>query len=587
MSMRSILMFFPVLLTGCFFEGFRAPTTDQSLSLSLVGGVSSIKEVTEDTELSFDLVHRPNPRVTFKLVAPPKLGSLTAFDTALGRATYRPNADVSGVSDSLEVKMLLDGDDTAIADQFTVVLKILPVNDAPTLAARTLTVISGQTLAETLVGADPDKDSLSYSVVTGVQHGALTLNAAGQVSYQATAGYSGPDSFEVIVRDAQTTSNPVKISINVQENAALLINRNLVSDCATNPLYNGCVFWKNPVAQRGAPFAVFPSPETDLSALQIQAITIPAGWLDTTGFLRNSTIDVYSDTIANTAARVTAAGGFKAVHANDPARKVAQIHTFYWLMVQARYMKQRVGNFFAENANIRVLASDPTVIDNAYYDSESNQISLGRIAPNFGGADVALGAEVTHHEMGHANVFFATNGAIFFNDDQSTKLCQRVPNGPVNVCCITRDGCSWAANEGLADHHAALLFFNTPVVGEQFENDLNGLSACGVPRNSPANVNLTADQAHNACVNAGAAPLAGEVHVTGSLYAAIWYELKKATPAADAVDIDKLFNEHLKVMTGADTFVTLYNKIRAVDTALFGGKFGPRVQAEFQRRGVI
>jgi len=744
----------------------------------MVGGHVAEKSVNEDTELRFNLANKPNPRISFKLLSQPAYGSVTGFDAVSGEIYYQPNPNVSNVNDTIQFQIILDGNESANPETYSVLLRILPVNDlpvasdlsatlnedtpgfinatgtdvdndpltfvvvtpptkgtvqfdaansrwlytptansngadsftfrardgvgesnlssasitvtpvndiptltapnaatinedtaanitangqdvdgdtltfelitapangtavlngstwtytpranfngndsftfrardavatstpvtaniavtavndAPVLAMQSFAVASGRTLAATLSASDVDNATLTFRVTSIVQHGVLNVNTAnGQLTYTPVNGYFGPDFFEAVANDGALDSAVVRFNISVEENIDdTVLARNLVANCASNPAYNACIFWKNPVAQVGAPFPAVIAANTNLSQHQIHAVNIPATWYDNSGFFRNSTFDLYFDTVNNNAGRVPTAGGnFKFTYANDNNRRVGQVLTFYWMMLQMKYMKQRLGNFFAEAKNIKVFSSDPDPVDaadNAYFDPSVNEVHLGR--DSVYGTDMGLGAEVTLHEMGHANAEHATNGAIGINDGLSTKSCRRTPTSPANVCCITRDGCSWAIGEGLADHHVAMLFFDVPALGETYMNRLDGLDTCGVPRNSLQNTNLTATQVYNSCgVNINAPALNGEVHGVGSLYASIWYELKRAARAqggADAVDIDRLFNEHLKVITGPDTFVTIYNKIRSIDTALFGGKFGARLQTEFQRRGII
>jgi len=62
---------------------------------------------------------------------------------------------------------------------------------------------------------DPDGDALTAVLVSGVSHGALTLNANGSFSYVPAANYNGPDSFTYQASDGELDSNVATVSITV------------------------------------------------------------------------------------------------------------------------------------------------------------------------------------------------------------------------------------------------------------------------------------------------------------------------------------------------------------------------------------
>jgi hypothetical protein len=68
--------------------------------------------------------------------------------------------------------------------------------------------------AITLTASDIDFDSLTYSIVTGPAHGALT-GTPPDVTYTPAANYNGPDSFSFRAWDGQAFSAPATVSITV------------------------------------------------------------------------------------------------------------------------------------------------------------------------------------------------------------------------------------------------------------------------------------------------------------------------------------------------------------------------------------
>ena len=90
-----------------------------------------------------------------------------------------------------------------------------PVNQAPTAMAQSLSVNSGQTLAITLAGSDPEKAPLTYTVVTQPVSGTLAGTGVGRV-YTPKAGFSGSDSFTFKVNDGSLDSAVATVAITVK-----------------------------------------------------------------------------------------------------------------------------------------------------------------------------------------------------------------------------------------------------------------------------------------------------------------------------------------------------------------------------------
>lgn len=65
--------------------------------------------------------------------------------------------------------------------------------------------------------SDPDLDNISTTLATDVSNGTLALNSDGSFTYTPSAGYSGPDSFTYRANDATLSSNPVTVTIVVNQ----------------------------------------------------------------------------------------------------------------------------------------------------------------------------------------------------------------------------------------------------------------------------------------------------------------------------------------------------------------------------------
>jgi hypothetical protein len=359
---------------------------------------------------------------------------------------------------------------------------------------------------------------------------------------------------------------------------------NRVTNCFSNPNYNSCLFWKNPVAMNGAPLPGTIAANSNLSAYQIHAVNIPRSDYDSSGFLKNTSIDVKARNASRVLSRVsTASGNFKYSYGNDSEHRFSQVMAFYWINAQIKYMVQRVGKFFAKDKNIEVFSWYPD-LDNAFWDPFNRFVVIS--SDKVSGAEFSLGAEIYLHEMGHANIAYGTNFAIYnTSNTDTTKECTGIPTA---TCCKDAMGCLGAIDEGQADYHAAIVFPSNTALGEALVNKVDGFDECGVIRKIDSNVNLTAADAFTKCraIDPG---LDGEVHLMGRVYASVWWEVRKraaARSADEAKSLDTLFSEHLLVLAASDTFRDALTKIRTIDSQLFANKFSADFENEFARRGI-
>jgi len=89
-----------------------------------------------------------------------------------------------------------------------------PTNQVPVANDQAVTTAQDTSKAITLTGSDADGDALTYSVVTGPAHGALS-GTAPNLTYTPTSGYSGSDSFTFKVNDGKVDSNVATVTITV------------------------------------------------------------------------------------------------------------------------------------------------------------------------------------------------------------------------------------------------------------------------------------------------------------------------------------------------------------------------------------
>jgi len=137
-----------------------------------------------------------------RIVAGPQHGQVTVASD--GSFTYLADANDNG-ADSFTYKVN-DGElDSAIA---TVMLTIVPVNDAPTAGDQQLTTDEDTSIIGSLLAVAVDIDSalLQGSIVIGPQHGQVSVAADGSFTYTADANYNGTDSFTYKVNDGELDS---------------------------------------------------------------------------------------------------------------------------------------------------------------------------------------------------------------------------------------------------------------------------------------------------------------------------------------------------------------------------------------------
>ena len=149
------------------------------------------------------------PALTYAVVAGPQHGGVT-FNPD-GSYVYAPTANYNG-PDSFTFKA---NDGSLDSNTATVALTINAVNDAPVAANGSAsgnedTAITGQASA-----TDVDSPSLTYALVSGPTHGALTFNSTGSYSYTPSANYNGPDSFTFKANDGSLDSNTATVSLTV------------------------------------------------------------------------------------------------------------------------------------------------------------------------------------------------------------------------------------------------------------------------------------------------------------------------------------------------------------------------------------
>ncbi|WP_310734448.1 tandem-95 repeat protein, partial [Ideonella livida] len=161
--------------------------------------------------------------LAFSVDTHPSNGSVT-IDAATGIYTYTPDAGWSGVDSFIVLVDDGNGGQTPVTVQVTV----NPVNDAPeggdvtdpdwdaTDGRYELTTDEDTPVGGTVAAGDADGDTLAFSVDTDPTHGSVSLDpATGVYTYTPDAGWSGVDSFVVLVDDGNGGQTPVTVQVTV------------------------------------------------------------------------------------------------------------------------------------------------------------------------------------------------------------------------------------------------------------------------------------------------------------------------------------------------------------------------------------
>lgn len=159
-------------------------------------------EVNEDSQLnsSFPKTDNSSRGLTYNIDSGPSNGQL---NITAGNFTYIPNSNFFGI-DSFTYSISNNDDST---DPGTVIINVLPINDAPTVENVDFFITTGDNLL-ILTGNDIDNDNLVFTIVSFPTSGSLELDL-NQVTYNGPAGTF----FDYVANDGTINSNKGRVSI--------------------------------------------------------------------------------------------------------------------------------------------------------------------------------------------------------------------------------------------------------------------------------------------------------------------------------------------------------------------------------------
>ncbi len=163
----------------------------------------------EDTPTAVNLVGSDPDADTlaYSVVTGPSHGSLSGIAPNL---TYTPNKNFNG-QDNFTFKI---NDGTADSSLGTVTITVTAVNDPPIATNEMITALEDTPAPVVLTAMDPDGSPLTYSIIKGPEHGALS-GAEPNLTYTPSPNYNGPDGFTFKASDGTADSMPASMSIMV------------------------------------------------------------------------------------------------------------------------------------------------------------------------------------------------------------------------------------------------------------------------------------------------------------------------------------------------------------------------------------
>ncbi len=178
--------------------------------------------IDEDTPASVSVTAADaegNP-TTFRLATQPSNG--TAVVNGNGTLTYTPDPDYSG-SDSFAV---VANDGSADSNVATVGVTVTPVNDAPviTTAGGAVSVDENTTAVLTLTATDVENDTLTWSIASGTDAAAFSIDSAsGALIFASAPNFEAPldadgnnvYQVDVVANDGTDNSAPFSLTVTV------------------------------------------------------------------------------------------------------------------------------------------------------------------------------------------------------------------------------------------------------------------------------------------------------------------------------------------------------------------------------------
>ncbi|HVJ31777.1 MAG TPA: Ig-like domain-containing protein [Terriglobia bacterium] len=239
--------------------------------------VDEVMSLKEDTTLHGAVIASDvdGDHLVYGLVDGPQHGTVS-FDSN-GTYTYTPNDDYNG-SDSFTFKA---NDGSLDSNTGIVNLTVTPVDDAPVASDAAATTPEDTALKGHVTATDVDGDHLTYSLVSGPQHGTISLNSDGTYTYTPNADYNGADSFTYKASDGSLESHAGIANLTVTP----------VNDAPVITADNTALHYYETSAGTGPRSQTF-SAQPHVQITDIDSAHMSTATLDTHGFQHGDTLHI-------------------------------------------------------------------------------------------------------------------------------------------------------------------------------------------------------------------------------------------------------------------------------------------------------
>lgn len=194
------------LLTALIFLSCNNNTAGPDKPTQIPEIINFNLEVNEDSQITFALpkTDSSSSGLTYTIIENPQNGILSIV---AGNLTYAPSPNYFGI----ESFSYTISNESNSSDLGSVVINVLPVNDAPIVQNKSFFITSGNNVM-TLEGEDIDNENLYFSIVNYPSEGSLDLDI-NQVTYNGPGGKF----FDYVANDGELNSNIGRISIISQD----------------------------------------------------------------------------------------------------------------------------------------------------------------------------------------------------------------------------------------------------------------------------------------------------------------------------------------------------------------------------------
>ena len=192
----------------CAAANAAPDAVDDSATVAEDSGVNAIAVLANDSDADGDAL-------TITTVTQGAHGSVANNGTSV---SYTPAANYFG-SDSFTYTV---DDGNGESDTATVTVTVTNVNDAPVVNGESYTIDQDTLLSVSAPGllandSDVDGDALTAGSYTAAAHGTVAGNGNGSFTYMPDPSYTGADSFSYRVSDGTVTSDPITVTITIND----------------------------------------------------------------------------------------------------------------------------------------------------------------------------------------------------------------------------------------------------------------------------------------------------------------------------------------------------------------------------------